>query len=147
PDREQGNVEVNELLSGRKDTVTIEKRYRRRSGRPVWMFIRLTVVPDADGSPAFLIGQYENIGDRRLVDAHLARLALHDPLTGLANRVLVEDRLEQDLKQLAGGTRVLAVLIADLDRLKPINDQYGHAQGDRLLMAAAQRLEGAVRAE
>ncbi|MHA6803374.1 PAS domain S-box protein [Salinifilum ghardaiensis] len=144
-DDERGRDEFHELVKGQTDTVTVEKRFRRKNGRPIWVFLRATTVPDADGSPAFIISQYESIGERRLVDAHLAHLALHDPLTGLANRVLLEDRMEQYLKQIGSGCAVLGVLLADLDRLKPINDRYGHAHGDRLLMTAAQQLQRAVR--
>lgn len=144
-DEHRGRNELDDMVAGRRDSATMEKRYRHQDGRPIWMFIRATAVPHADGSPAFIVSQYESIGDRRLVDAHLAHLALHDPLTGLANRVLLEDRMEQELNQLFDGSGVLALLVADLDLLKPINDQYGHAQGDQLLMAAARQLQQAVR--
>jgi diguanylate cyclase (GGDEF)-like protein len=71
---------------------------------------------------------------------------LHDPLTGLANRALLADRLDHGLGQLARGNGVLAVVLADLDQLKPTNDRYGHAVGDQLLIAAAREIQLAVRA-
>lgn len=144
-DEDRGRDEFHELVKGKVDTTTVEKRFRRKNGQPIWVLIRATTVPDADGSPAFIINQYESFGERRLVDARLAHLALHDPLTGLANRVLLDDRLEQYLKQVGGSRPVLGLLVIDLDRLKPVNDRYGHAQGDQLLMAAAQQLQRAVR--
>ncbi|GAA2361567.1 hypothetical protein GCM10009854_46170 [Saccharopolyspora halophila] len=145
-DEEQGTNALDDLIAGLVDSVNIEKRYRHKKGHPIWVLIRATAVPGADGRPAFVVSQYEDIGERRLVDAHLAHLALHDPLTGLANRALLADRLEQGLYQIARGDGTLAVVLADLDQLKPTNDRYGHATGDQLLIAAAGELRKAVRA-
>jgi diguanylate cyclase (GGDEF)-like protein/PAS domain S-box-containing protein len=145
-DEEQGMNAMSDLIERRLDTVSVEKRYRHRDGHPIWMLIRATTVPGADGTPAYVVSQYEDIGERRLVDAHLAHLALHDPLTGLANRALLADRLDHGLQQLARGDGVLVVVLADLDQLKPVNDRYGHGMGDELLIAAARRLQFAVRA-
>ncbi|CAM02728.1 diguanylate cyclase with PAS/PAC sensor [Saccharopolyspora erythraea NRRL 2338] len=144
-DEQQGVTALADLIEGRKDTVSVEKRYRHRDGHPIWMLIRATAVPGADGLPAYLVSQYEDMGEQRLVDAHLAHLALHDPLTGLANRALLADRLDHGLQQLAGGNGVLVVIVADLDQLKPVNDRYGHALGDQMLTVAAQELLGVVR--
>ncbi|WP_433873338.1 PAS domain S-box protein [Saccharopolyspora sp. CA-218241] len=145
-DESQGLAALSALMTEGLDSATVEKRYRHKDGHPIWVLIRATAVPGADGRPAFVVSQYEDIGEQRLVDAHLAHLALHDPLTGLANRALLADRLDHSLQQLASGHGVLVVLLADLDGLKPVNDRYGHAVGDELLIAAARGLEGAVRA-
>lgn len=145
-DEEQGMVALVELIEGNRDSTSIEKRYRHKNGHPIWMLIRATTVPGADGAPAFVVSQYEDIGEQRLVDAHLAHLALHDPLTGLANRALLADRLDHGLQQLARGDSVLVVVVADLDQLKPVNDRFGHALGDQLLIATARELQLAVRA-
>ena len=72
-------------------------------------------------------------------------LAQHDSLTGLPNRALFEDRLQQALYYCKRHQRVLAVMLLDLDKFKPVNDQYGHAVGDELLKQVAQRLLGCVR--
>jgi diguanylate cyclase (GGDEF)-like protein/PAS domain S-box-containing protein len=145
-DEERGMAALADLVEGHVDSASVEKRYRHRDGHPIWMLIRATTVPGADGAPAYVVSQYEDIGEQRLVDAHLAHLALHDPLTGLANRALLSDRLDHGLQQLARGSGVLAVVLADLDQLKPVNDRYGHALGDQLLIATARELQLAVRA-
>ena len=71
--------------------------------------------------------------------------ALHDPLTGLANRTLLRDRLQQALARSAREYGATAVLFIDLDNFKQVNDQYGHAAGDAVLMGVARRLQNAVR--
>lgn len=145
-DTEQSAQGLSDLFAGRRDSINLEKRYRHREGHPIWVLIRATTIPGAGGEPAFVVSQYDDVGEERLVDAHLAHLALHDPLTGLANRALVFDRLDHARQQLSGGGRVLAVVVADLDHLKPVNDEHGHALGDQLLIAAARQMQRAVRA-
>jgi diguanylate cyclase (GGDEF)-like protein/PAS domain S-box-containing protein len=144
-DQEQGLVALTDLVEGRQDTVSVEKRLRHQDGHPLWVLIRSSVVPGPDGQPAFLVSQYEEIGNGRMADDHLAHLALHDPLTGLANRALLADRLTHQLAELTRSGGILAVLVADVDELKPINDRYGHAAGDDVLTAAAHGLLSAVR--
>lgn len=76
---------------------------------------------------------------------HFKTLALYDPLTGLPNRRLFEDRLEQAVKLARRRQNLVAVLFLDLDHFKQINDTQGHPVGDQLLRAVAQRLSGCVR--
>lgn len=147
PDEDaDGNRLLADLLEGRKEVVNLEKRYRHKDGHPVWMLIRSSVITGVDGRPSYLVSQYETIGDGRMRDSHLAHMALHDPLTGLANRALLTDRFDQELADLSGRAEVLAVLLADLDGLKRTNDRYGHVVGDQLLTTAADELLNAVRA-
>jgi len=75
----------------------------------------------------------------------LEHLALHDPLTGLANRTVLADRIGQALAQVDRGAAVPAVLVLDLDGFKAVNDSFGHAVGDALLVEVAQRLRRVVR--
>jgi diguanylate cyclase (GGDEF)-like protein/PAS domain S-box-containing protein len=86
-----------------------------------------------------------DITARKAREADLAHRALHDDLTGLANRALIEDLITQALARRTRSGTDLAVLFCDLDRFKTVNDSLGHAAGDRLLQAVAARLTGAVR--
>jgi len=78
-------------------------------------------------------------------EAALAFDALHDPLTGLHNRVALLERTEQALARLDRSLSLLAVAFIDLDRFKAVNDRHGHGAGDRVLMAVGRQLAGAVR--
>ncbi|MFW2514335.1 diguanylate cyclase domain-containing protein [Demequina sp. SO4-13] len=82
----------------------------------------------------------------RAAESELARIALHDPLTGLPNRRLLSDRLQQALARLERGTPA-ALLFADLDRFKQINDTEGHGAGDAVIVAAAQRIRAVTRSQ
>ncbi|MEV0698940.1 diguanylate cyclase [Saccharopolyspora sp. NPDC050389] len=143
-DHAQSAAALADLAAGRSATLSLKKRYRHKNGHPIWVLIRTRVVPGAGGRPTYLVSQCEELGERGASDVHLAHLALHDPLTGLANRALLDDRLAHVLADLERDGGVVAVLVADLDELKPVNDTYGHAVGDRLLMTAADELLNAA---
>jgi diguanylate cyclase (GGDEF)-like protein len=102
--------------------------------------VRVTVGPMTNGG---WVDVHEDITDRLLLEERVAHLALHDPLTGLPNRLLLRERLEQDLAS-TGSSGEVAVLCLDLDNFKEANDAFGHAFGDELLCAISRRLETAA---
>jgi diguanylate cyclase (GGDEF)-like protein/PAS domain S-box-containing protein len=109
-----------------------------------WLEMRVTNLLE-DPAVAGLVANIHDVTARRQVQADLERQAFTDSLTGLPNRALFDDRLEQFLSRREPPD--LAVIYCDLDRFKAVNDHFGHAEGDRLLEVAAARLASAVRAE
>ena len=133
------------LASGAVEKVDSERRLVRLDGAHLWVRRVASIIPDAQGRPAYVIAQLENVTERREAIAELSYRATHDALTGLPNRALAFDRIEhaQALCERTG-TR-LALLFCDLDRFKAVNDSYGHAAGDALLRVTASRLLSVVR--
>jgi diguanylate cyclase (GGDEF)-like protein/PAS domain S-box-containing protein len=120
--------------------------WRVRRPDEVWAHVecRITNLID-DPAVHGLVLHLRDVADRRAHETALVRQAFHDTLTGLPNRTLFLDRLTHSLKL---GTRRfsrIAVLFGDLDRFKQVNDEFGHAQGDLLLRAAADRMTRCVR--
>ena len=125
-----------------------EYRLIARDGRVVWVIDDEAVISrDVDGRPIMVQGILVDISDRKDLEEQLRHQALHDPLTGLPNRVLFVDRLSHALVRRSRATNGLAVLFVDLDNFKDVNDRLGHAVGDRLLRLVASRLRGVLRAE
>jgi diguanylate cyclase (GGDEF)-like protein len=117
----------------------------RADGSVAWVLLSTSLVRDADGAPTHLISQMEDVTTSKELGGELIRQAFHDPLTGLANRLLVVDRLGHALVRLGRQPGLVAVLFLDLDRFKAINDTYGHDAGDRLLVIIGGRIRSAVR--
>ena len=97
---------------------------------------------DKTGKTLYFIISERDITEERMLTAQLSHQALHDPLTGLANRALLDDRLEQAHSRVVRQGGHGALLLLDLDDFKGVNDTYGHLVGDQLLEAVARRLEG-----
>lgn len=125
---------------------TSEHRLLHADGHYFWVADRGQVVSSsADGLPLRMVGAVKNIDARKKNEAEIERLAFYDPLTELPNRRLLLDRLQQILivHKRTGAQGVLMFL--DLDRFKLLNDTYGHAQGDLLLIQVGDRLRNCVR--
>lgn len=133
------------LLKGEETDFQIEKRFIAKDGRTVDTLLKVVIVQDADGKPLHFNNQIVDITDRKSMEKQLLHDALHDALTGLPNRALFMDRLEQQLKKSQGNHNYLfAVLFLDLDRFKVVNDSVGHLIGDQLLIEIARRLEKSI---
>jgi len=128
------------VFHDRGRTHRIEKRYLRPDGGARWGLLTATATEAPDGS-TWLLGQVEDITERRNAEAELRYQALHDALTGLPNRHAFLDQLS-DLLLHAGPAQPLVVLFADLDGFKRVNDGQGHSDGDLVLVTAAARLAG-----
>jgi diguanylate cyclase (GGDEF)-like protein/PAS domain S-box-containing protein len=139
------NAELGRLGSGDVERYRIEKRYLHREGRVVWAAVSVSLVRDGNGEPLYTVGQIEDITERKAIAERLEHAAIHDPLTGLPNRVLFMDRLEHALAVAGRNGGQVGVVFLDLDRFKFVNDSYGHAAGDRLLVAVANRVRAALR--
>jgi diguanylate cyclase (GGDEF)-like protein/PAS domain S-box-containing protein len=124
-----------------------EHRIRHRDGEYRWMLARGIAVRDAEGTATRVVGSQTDVTDRREAERRLQHDALHDALTGLPNRVLFLDRLDQSIRRARRHhpEGCAAVLFLDLDRFKVVNDSLGHQAGDQLLQSVARRLEGALR--
>ncbi|MGH2969929.1 MAG: putative bifunctional diguanylate cyclase/phosphodiesterase, partial [Solirubrobacteraceae bacterium] len=134
-------------LSGATQHFESEHRIQHRDGGYRWMLSRGIAVRDHTGRATRVVGSQTDVTDRRQAEQRLQHDALHDALTGLPNRVLFLDRLAQAIRraQRRHPETCAAVLFADLDRFKLVNDSLGHHVGDRLLIAVARRLESALR--
>jgi len=107
--------------------------------------IKASVIKDENGVPAGLVILLRDITERRNHEQELRRLAIHDTLTQLPNRLLFFDRLHLALSHARRHGHSLAILMLDLDNFKKVNDTYGHFVGDQLLKEAGQRLVAAIR--
>lgn len=118
---------------------------KRKDGHiyPKWMTINTTF--NADGRPYRRIALFSDITEKKKSEQIIWQQANFDTLTGLPNRRMFHDRLEQEIKKAHRNTHQLALLFIDLDRFKEINDTLGHESGDVLLTEAARRLKSCVR--
>jgi diguanylate cyclase (GGDEF)-like protein/PAS domain S-box-containing protein len=146
PGDERVTVEARErLTSEESDHVTYLKRYLKRGGRVLDAEVSLSPARDETGSIIYSVASVRNVSAERALIAQLSHQALHDHLTGLANRVLFEDRLLQAHSRVVRQGGWSAVAMLDLDDFKDVNDTLGHHVDDGLLVAAARRLEGVTR--
>jgi diguanylate cyclase (GGDEF)-like protein/hemerythrin-like metal-binding protein/PAS domain S-box-containing protein len=116
-----------------------------KDGHVVHTEVVTTLHADAGGKPAYVIGVTRNITERKRAEEAIRRLAFYDPLTDLANRRLLLDRLPQQIARARRDQHRLAILYIDLDKFKPINDRLGHEAGDWLLRSVAGRIRKCLR--
>lgn len=135
-----------DFLSGKDAIFHHEHRIRHGNGEYRWVLSRGLSVKNAENIAYRVVGSLTDITPRKLAEEQLVHDALHDGLTGLANRKLFEDRLAFACKRLARQPETLfAVMFLDLDHFKEVNDNLGHAGGDLLLVETARRISACVR--
>jgi diguanylate cyclase (GGDEF)-like protein/PAS domain S-box-containing protein len=120
---------------------------RNKDGSCSAKFVNVRVIRHPDGRVYRHVIQFQDISEQKLKDEVIWRQTNFDPLTGLPNRRLFLDRLQQDIKKAQGAGRRLGVLLLDIDRFKDINDGYGYARGDEVLVALTRRMARCVPAD
>jgi diguanylate cyclase (GGDEF)-like protein/PAS domain S-box-containing protein len=136
--------ETRRLFRGEIESFCCERRYEHPEGRTVWTRMHVSLVRSADGAPAQLLGQVEDITTHKQREMSLTHDARHDPLTGLLNRAGLRERVDA-VWAARTSDAPMAVLFGDLDGFKGVNDTLGHDAGDEVLVHVAQRLLTAVR--
>ena len=131
------------LRSGEKERLSFTTVHRRKDGSEYPVDVQLQLMRQEH--PPVFVAIIQDITERKQTEERLSYLAYYDVLTGLPNRVLLLERLQQALADAERVNRLVAVLFLDLDRFKVINDTLGHHIGDALLKVVAERLRSCVR--
>jgi diguanylate cyclase (GGDEF)-like protein/PAS domain S-box-containing protein len=135
---------LREAITARRP-VNVVLRNLRKNGELFWNDLNITPVQDEHGNVTHFIGVINDVTALKQRTAHLEHEVNHDPLTGLANRNLMWDRLEQALHLAQRQKSLVATVLIDLNNFKMINDTYGHEAGDVVLKVVARRLQASVR--
>ncbi|WBH15297.1 sensor domain-containing diguanylate cyclase [Sphingomonas radiodurans] len=142
PDDLQADLhDVQNLLAGRKQQYSMEKRYLHPKGGVVWINLTVSLVNLPNGEPEFFVAVIEDISERKVAE----QLASYDPLTGLPNRRRTEAMLDAALDKSDSDDLPTVIAFLDLDNFKSVNDTLGHSEGDRCLVAVAETLQRQVR--
>jgi diguanylate cyclase (GGDEF)-like protein len=132
-------------LVGKLASFPVASTAARQADNEIFLGELRVLSTEWEGEPAVL-GLLRDVTERSLADAEMAFRATHDPVTGLPNRYLFDDRLRQALaRDRREPKKSLAILFCDIDGLKSINDQHGHAVGDEVLVEAARRIASVIR--
>lgn len=141
-DVETAKAEFDALKNAPQSHLATELRVVGRDGSVRWVQRNAVVVPGAHGSEDLIIGQFQDITDRKAAEAELARLAVTEPLTGLLNRQAFLDA--GSAHRGASPDAPVGIVFIDLDGFKRVNDECGHAGGDAVLVQIAERIKTAV---
>ena len=141
-----------ETVAGERESFALEARCTTKTGGSLWAHVRAVAEQHEDDAPLRVVAMIENITERKRAEQELIRQAqlnehqaLHDPLTGLPNRLLFGERIGQAIRHAERNKSKLAVVLMDLDRFKEVNDSLGHSAGDHLLVKVGERMRDAVR--
>ncbi|HSS67191.1 MAG TPA: EAL domain-containing protein [Nocardioidaceae bacterium] len=144
-DRPAFTAALQQMLGEELEASEQNLRLVTESGGEVWVELSIRLIRDDDGTPSYFVVQVVDISDRMRVQEKLARRALTDPLTGLPNRLVLQDRLEQALARCRRDGTQVGIVFIDLDHFKSLNDVFGHDAGDEVLRQLSARLSEAVR--
>jgi diguanylate cyclase (GGDEF)-like protein/PAS domain S-box-containing protein len=133
---DQALADEQEIMRTGQSKIGLEEKETWPDGHESWALTTKVPLKNRYGKIIGTMGISHNITDRKQADLRIRYMALHDALTGLPNRILLEDRRNQ---------QSVAVLMLDLDRFKNVNDSFGHYVGDRLLEAVSKRLQASLR--
>jgi diguanylate cyclase (GGDEF)-like protein/PAS domain S-box-containing protein len=135
---------VRQALARGEETKVLLRNYRK-DGTLFWNDFHVAPVRDGDGVLTHFVGVIDDVSERQRYEEQLAYRATHDELTGLPNRQLLHDRLQQAILNAGRYGREVAVVFVDLDDFKLVNDSLGHGAGDIALKSVAARLRAIVR--
>ena len=138
-------AEMYRMTVGEILTSQLEKRYLHRLGHDVWVSNSFSLVRDSNNRPLHFIFQVQDVTERKRAEAAIQTLSLADELTGLYNRRGFLAFCKQHLKTIRRTNKGIVMVYADLDGLKGINDSFGHKEGDRALVKAAELLKETFR--
>ena len=138
------HIQVRSAIAERRET-RVTYRNVRKSGEIFWNDLTVAPVANERGVVTHFIGVINDVTESKQRNSFLEHEINHDGLTGLANRALLWDRLEQALHMAQRNKSLVAVILVDLDNFKVINDTWGHEAGDEVLKAVAHKMLGSVR--
>ncbi|MCX7710968.1 MAG: EAL domain-containing protein [Clostridia bacterium] len=141
-DRERVMNEVERHTSGETPSIACEYRLRTKNGDYKWFFSRGKALFDERGQYTKMAGSLTDITRQKEYERSILKLAYFDPLTGLPNRVSLEERFKNYVSEGKGNA---ALLYVDIDNFKFINDSYGHSTGDRVIVEVSKRLIGEIK--
>ena len=145
-DRQHLEAAISAYLKSNEPHFEHEHRMLRKDGTYCWVLTRGFAVRDSNGTPFRMAGSQSDVTDRKLAEGRLIHNAFHDTLTSLPNRALLLERLKQAiLRRKRSPDKSFSVLYLDLDHFKNINDGFGHATGDQLLITVAEILKATLR--
>jgi len=127
-----------------KPLIEKEEKETWPDGRETWALTTKVPLKDRLGRTIGTMGFARNITERKQAALRMEHIALHDAVTGLPNRVLLEEKLEEAIAEARSNQKRVAVLIVDLDRFRSVNETLGYCAGDRLLKLAAERLQASL---
>jgi diguanylate cyclase (GGDEF)-like protein/PAS domain S-box-containing protein len=142
----QVHARLQALFASGRPIQALEGEFRRNGGRRGHVEATVALVRDVQGRAVGFRGIVRDVTERKQTEIRLAYMASHDPLTGLLNRKAFHDRLEDELRYARRYGQQRTLMFIDLDRFKEVNDRFGHAVGDTVLQAVAERLRSVLRA-